>query len=101
MRCPKCKVDSVHRSHRVSSWERLISWVGFRPYRCLTCQYRFLGCGDGSANLAVPRGTREISATRNALRRKGKVRNLLLYGSALLVYLVILYYLTREPSMGG
>jgi hypothetical protein len=35
------------------------------------------------------------------LRRGQRRREFLLYGSALTVFIVILYYLTREPSIGN
>ena len=101
MRCPDCKTDTAQRSHRVSLWERLISLTGFHPYRCLTCQKRFVLLRDQAAEPVAPRGVfREISATRSAMRWKRKRRDLLLYGSALALFAVVLYYLTRVPSMG-
>jgi hypothetical protein len=39
---------------------------------------------------------REIRATRNALAWRRKRRELLLYGTGALLYLVFLYFITRE-----
>ena len=77
--------------------------VGYRPYRCRECSHRFLNfryslptcCG------ACPGAEREIAATRTSLRRKQKRREFFLYGSALTVFVVILYFLAREPSIGN
>jgi cell division septal protein FtsQ len=44
---------------------------------------------------------KEITHTRSALRRKAVRRAIMLYGAALIVFAIILYYLTREPPMGG
>jgi hypothetical protein len=104
MRCPKCKADSAHRSHRVGFRERLVSLVGYVPYRCRQCSLRFLGFRYSLPEPAAPpaRGAeKEIAVTRGSLRWKRRRRELLLYGSAMALFVVILYYLTREPSMGG
>ena len=104
MLCPKCKIDTAHRSHRVGLRERLTSIVGYVPYRCRECRYRFLGFRYSLREPAAPpaRGAeKEIAATRGSLRRRQRRHELVLYGSALAVFVVILYYLTREPSMGG
>ena len=104
MLCPKCKIDTAHRSHRVGLRERLTSIVGYVPYRCRQCSHRFLGFRYSLPELVAPptRGAeKEIAATRGSLRRKQRRHELVLYGSALALFVVILYYLTREPSMGG
>jgi hypothetical protein len=101
MHCPNCKTDTAQRSHRASPWERLIGLAGCRRYRCLSCNRRFVRRHDQSPEPTAPRGVlREISATRSAMRWKQKRRDFLLYGSALILFAVLLYYLTREPSMG-
>lgn len=104
MLCPKCKSDSAHRSHRVGLKERLTSMVGYVPYRCRQCSHRFLGFRYSLPERVAPpvRGAeREIAATRGSLRWRQRRRELLLYGSALALFVVILYYLTRAPSMSG
>ena len=78
--------------------------VGYRPYRCHECSHRFLNFSYSLPEPAAApaRGAeREIAATRGSLRRKQKRRELLLYGSALTAFVVILYFLTREPSIGN
>jgi DNA-directed RNA polymerase subunit RPC12/RpoP len=104
MLCPKCKTDHAHRSHRAGWREHLAHMVGYRPYRCHECSHRFLNFRYSLPEPAAApaRGAeREIAATRGSLRRQQKRRELLLYGSALTAFVVILYFLTREPSIGN
>lgn len=101
MVCPKCKTDSAYRSHRAGLGERLASFVGYHPYRCQQCKHRFLSPSGVSASSVMRGVEREISSTRSALRRGRKQRDLILFGGALVVFAVILYFLTRPPSMGG
>jgi len=104
MQCPKCKIESAHRSHRVGVKERLISLLGFVPYRCRQCSLRFVAFRYAISQPDAPpvRGAeRDIAATRGSMRWRQRRRELLLYGSALAVFAVVLYYLTRAPSMGG
>lgn len=101
MQCPNCKTDTAQLAHRANLWERLISLAGYRPYRCLTCNGRFRGFRARFSEPVVPQGVlREISKTRSAMRWKRKRRDFLLYGSALILFAVVLYYLTRVPSIG-
>lgn len=39
---------------------------------------------------------REIKATRHAMKAKRKRRELLLYGTAIILFLTFLYYITRD-----
>ena len=104
MLCPKCKTDRAHRSHRAGLKEHLASIAGYHPYRCRDCSHRFLSLRDpppAPASPATRSVEREIAATQGAARRKRKRRDILLYTSALILFGVILYFLTREPSMGS
>jgi hypothetical protein len=104
MVCPKCKTDSAQRSHRAGLMERLAGMVGYRPYRCQKCKHRFssrFGAPPDTASSVVQRVEREISSTRVGMRWKRKQRDLILFGAALIGFGVILYFLTRAPSMGG
>jgi hypothetical protein len=104
MLCPKCKTDRAHRSHRAGWRDHLAHMVGFRPYRCRECSHRFLNFRYSLPEPAVAPAQgaeREIAATRTSLRRKQKRREFFLYGSALTVFVVILYFLAREPSIGN
>ena len=78
--------------------------VGFRPYRCRECSHRFLNFRYSLPNPSMPpaqSAEREIAATRTSLRRKQKRLEFFLYGSALTLFVVILYFLAREPSIGN
>jgi len=104
MLCTKCNTDSAHRSHRVGIKEHLASILGYYPYRCHNCGHRFRMAGHSdpvTASKAVRDVEREITHTRSALRRRAVRRGIMLYGAALVVFAIVLYYLTREPSMGG
>ena len=104
MQCPKCQTDSAHRSHRVGLREHVASLVGYYPYRCRKCGSRFRGLRYGEPAPAAPsaRGVdREIAATQGTRRRKAWHRGILLFSGALILFGILLYYLTGEPSMGG
>lgn len=104
MQCPKCKTDNAHRSHRAGLSEHLTSIIGYVPYRCRDCSFRFLSFRYSRREPATapPRGAeKEIAATRSSLRRRQKRRELVLYASALTLFVVVLYFLTREPSVGN
>ena len=105
MICPKCKADLAHRSHRRGLIEFGAGFFAIRPYRCHGCQHRFLRFryateeAPGTASV-----DREVQATRSAMQLKRKRRELLLYGVGILLFLVFLYFITRErgtPSDGG
>jgi hypothetical protein len=103
MLCPKCKIDHAHRSHR-KGLEHLVGLIGYYPYRCRECGYRFLQFRY--ANLPEVPGKRseterEIRSTRVRIRWKRKKRALLLYGFGALVFLGFLYYITRPGNFSG
>lgn len=81
-----------------------MSIVGVLPYHCRDCQNRFLLSRYSvtePAEFANRSREREVVATRAALGRRRKHREILLYGLALLLFAAILYYLTRSPSDGA
>ncbi len=99
MLCTKCKADRAHRSHRRGVLELAASFFGYYPYRCGDCGHRFLQFRYSEALNTVPAKSsteREIRATRTALRWRQKRRDFLLYGSGVLLFLVFLYFITRE-----
>lgn len=103
--CPKCKTDQAHRSHRRGFKEHLAGLFGMRAYRCRGCGHRFLRYRY-AVEPPEPRAAskeREVQATRNAIRWKRKRRELLVYGFGLALFVVFLYYITRErgPSPDG
>lgn len=98
MLCPKCHADRAHRAHRSGLKEYLAVLFSRFPYRCHECDYRFLvyRYADPEESKPLTPTEREIKTTRLAIRRKRARREFLLYGSALLLFLAFLYYITRE-----
>lgn len=43
MLCPVCRSAVCRRSRRRGSRDKVAAWLGFRPWRCQTCQTRFFG----------------------------------------------------------
>ena len=39
--CPNCKGQHCRPSHRSNVSERVVSWVGIRPFRCRDCRLKF------------------------------------------------------------
>jgi hypothetical protein len=100
--CPKCKTASAHRSRRVGVAEYLASIASYYPYRCSTCSHRFQSFSHSFPEPAVPStGTyKEIAITQGASRWKQRQREIWLYGSALILFAMLLYFLTKAPSIG-
>ena len=96
--CPKCKTDHAHRSHRAAWKDYVASLFQYYPYRCKGCGLRFFGRRRKPTEIEEkPTSTEtEIRATRASYQRKERRREFLLYGSALLAFVCILYYLTRD-----
>jgi len=104
MFCPKCKSERAHRSHRRDPWEKAASLLAIYPYRCAECQHRFLQFRFAppeppAANTPAKDPSNQGSrATREWRRRR---REFLLYGAALLCFLALLYFITRERAPGS
>jgi len=96
--CPKCKTDHAHRSHRQRWKDYVASLFEYYPYRCTECRHRFFVLRrepPGTAEKPTATET-EIRVTRSKLKWRRKRRELLLYGWALLAFLVFLYFVTRD-----
>ena len=99
MICPKCGEDRAHRSHRSGLKEWAASLFGYYPYRCEKCGRRsVIARNSAHATGAVHS---EIVRTRRRLMWARKRIEALVYGSALLVFLAVLYYITRQHAGGG
>jgi DNA-directed RNA polymerase subunit RPC12/RpoP len=97
--CAKCKTDQAHRSHRRGVLELLGSVVAIYPYRCRDCGHRFLKFRYTTTDKTPGTATeREIQATRTSMAWKRKRREFLLYGAGILLFVVFLYFITRERS---
>lgn len=105
MICPKCKTDHAHRSHREGLKEYAVSLFQYYPYRCKECGLRFSALRPKPPKTAAkPTATEtEIRTTRGSYSRRRKRREFLIYGSAVLVFLAFIYFLTRDrgASSGG
>lgn len=102
MRCPECKVDGGSRSRREGAIERILSVVGYYPYRCHSCSHRFHSFGYSPALRSKPStaAERDIASCQGASRGKQIRREVWLYTSAFTLFVILLYYLTRAPSTG-
>ena len=100
MICPNCKTDHAHRSHRECWQDYVVSFFQYFPYRCKACGTRFFELRRSPPKTAEKSTSTEteIRATRASYRWKQKRREFLLFGSALLVFLGFIYYLTRDRS---
>ena len=98
MICPKCKTESAHRSHRHGWIEYVRSFFQYYPYHCDQCGIRFFEFRYKQPELPGKAAStqREIRATRRAYKLMRRRREILLYGSALVVFLAFLYYITRD-----
>lgn len=102
MRCPKCKTDSASRSRRAGPIERLFGVVGYYPYRCQACGHRFRSFRYSPPVRTKPStpAEKDIANCQGASRGKQIRREVWLYASAFTLFAILLYYLTRAPSMG-
>jgi hypothetical protein len=98
MICRKCKTDHAHRSHREGRKDYALSLFQYYPYRCQKCMIRFFERRIEPREEAPTATETEIRATRGAYRRTQKRREFLLYGSALLCFVVFLYFVTRPAA---
>jgi len=100
MICPKCHTDRAHRAHRTGIREHIAALFSRHPYRCHECGFRFLvnRYGVVPSDGPLTPAEREIRNTRTALRRQRSRREFLLYTSALLLFLLFLYFITRERT---
>lgn len=97
MVCVKCKTDQAHRSHRRGVLELLSAFVAVYPYRCRDCGHRFLKFRHATVDKTPGTATeREIRTTRSSMAWKRKRREFLMYGAGILLFVVFLYFITRE-----
>ena len=97
MICPTCKVERAHRSHRTGFKEWAWSLFGYYPYRCPACRTRTTLRHTSEASGAI---RSEIVQTRRRIKWSRTRREILVYGSAVLIFLTILYFITRQRSGG-
>jgi hypothetical protein len=98
MICRGCKTDRASRSHRAGWKDRAFSLFRYYPYRCKECGIRFFERRPKPPTERPTSTETEIRATRSAYEWKQKRREFLLYGFALLCFVVFLYFVTRPAG---
>ena len=98
MICPKCNSAEVRHSQRASWADTLQSWFGRRAYRCRSCRLRFHALQDGEPAPAKPH---KHSSRRGKRSGRQRTVQILIFAVMLIMFLIFLRYLTREPSIGG
>lgn len=91
MTCPQCKGTDVRTSQRGLWWDQVLSCFGQVAYRCRACRARFHSREDTN------------HTGKHAHRRRIKFDSrlkmqALLFGVMLIMFLLFLRYLTREPA---
>src|ERR1700727_1004515 len=101
MNCPKCKIDTGSRSRRVGLSERLLRVVGYYPYSCQNCSHRYRAFGYSLPLRTRPStaAERDVASCQGASRGKQIRLEIWLYMSAFTLFAIVLYYLTRAPSI--
>jgi hypothetical protein len=95
--CPKCQSARVYRSHRRGRWEGLQSWLGYYPFRCRACDYRFTAKSKTAKNAGVKDPRPDLR--KRQVRRM--VRHILVAGICVMLFLLFLYYLAQPGRLGG
>ena len=93
IQCPACKGTSLRRSHRANLAERFYSLFGRYPYRCQSCQSRFLLAVNG--NSAAQPSERRLERVRSESRRKHRL--ILLFIVSLAVFLFFAWKFILPP----
>ncbi len=97
VQCPKCKSDRAYRSHRRGISDYFLSFWGYLPYRCHECQHRFRFHAGFSAPRRASNSTeREIRKTRAAAKWRKTKTEAIIFGVAVLLFLVFLYLLSHH-----
>ena len=73
------------------------SWLGYYPCRCHACDYRFTAKSDAAENVGVKDPRPDLR--KRQMRRM--VRNILVAGICLVLFLLFLYYLVQPGRFGG
>jgi hypothetical protein len=101
--CPKCSEAAAHRSHRRGIKDYVLGQFSQIPYRCKKCGVRFYAyrAGEKSDKMRSPE-ERRIMKIRRAIKWKRSKREFAVYGIALMMIAVIVYWMTRQtiPSNG-
>lgn len=93
--CPACGRGRLRRSHRRNLLETLRSWFGVHPFRCPECQGRYFRT-ERKEHADTLKPDKRPEASKRKQRRI--LREAMLYAFALVAFLAVLYYITREPA---
>lgn len=98
MNCPKCASADV-RVSRHSAWtDSIYSVLGRQAFRCRSCHLRFYRTQtDGGAK---PASKRPRSKHRSPKRVRPWMWETVIFAVMLVIFLIFLRYLTREPAAG-
>ncbi len=75
----------------------MVSWLGYKPYRCKDCQHRFYAYreGENSTKLRTAEERRIMKLRRQIKWRRTKAE-LLLYSVGSLAVIALIYYLIQQ-----
>jgi hypothetical protein len=80
----------------VGAVERLLSFAGYLPYRCVGCKHRFFRfLAESGEPSEIKFWLNSADSSIHWQRRK---RTLLLYGLGALAFLAFLYFITRPDG---
>ena len=101
MNCPRCSSANVRLSTEHSLSDAFHSLMGHWAWRCRQCRRRFHAGESPSANQAArrnapPRHRKQRAIIRSRHRRR-RVIEVAIFSLLLIIFLLFLRYLTREP----
>ena len=90
MKCTACNEAAAHRSHRRGLVDWFWNLLDRVPYRCQKCGARFYAyrTGEKSSKVRTPEEKR-IQELRRGLKWKRSKRELIVYGTGLLVLVLL------------
>jgi hypothetical protein len=97
MTCPNCQEGRAHRSHRSGIKDYVYRLFGLIPYRCKACHRRFYAyrAGEQSDRMRT-REEQKIMRLRRTIKWKRTRRELLAFGTASVILVVVVYYLIQQ-----
>jgi proteasome lid subunit RPN8/RPN11 len=95
--CPTCGSARIRRSHRVDLLEKLRGFLGSYPYKCEECLTRSF-IKRSSDTIRLTRSSRRLRPEEKRRARMRTRREILLWGTGIIGFLLILLYLTRESG---
>ena len=97
MTCPKCGEERAHRSHRSGVKDYFYRLFRMIPYRCRACGRRFYAymAGEKSDRMRT-REEQKIMQLRRKIKWRRSRRELLAFGSATAILVLVIYYLIQQ-----